>query len=265
MSEQHVALGGEKLAGYGVGRRPWTPALGRVLATEAWVPERPRPGWAPPPAPPKGGRHAAPPRFRLHAGVAVGLSAALLVVVAVVSVPVTRLVGQVVRAHAGDAAAPATSPVGPPLGPPAGNLVGNWSFERGIGGWETVGPALVHRELGGHNSSASMLIRPATDTAGPAGIMAPVPASVRPGARYEAVAWVRAESVAAVPVALHLFVGNGKEVSQAVSVTRPGGSWLRLHLVHQVAAPGPICVELVVLEPVRQQAILVDEISVRPV
>jgi hypothetical protein len=261
MSEQHAALGRENLAGYGVGRRP--PALERLLANEAWVPERLRPGWAPPP---EGGRHAAPPRFRLHAGVAVGLSAALLVVVAVVTVPVARLVGNVVRTHAAGAGASATSPVGPPLGPPEGNLVGNWSFERGIGGWETVGPALVHRELGGHNSSASMLIRPATDTAGPAGITAPVPApSVRAGSRYEAVAWVRAENIAAVPVALHLFVGNGKEVSQAVAVTRPGGSWLRLRLAHQVAAPGPICVELVVLEPVRQQAILVDEISVRPV
>jgi hypothetical protein len=28
---------------------------------------------------------------------------------------------------------------------------------------------------------------------------------------------------------------------------------------------GPLCVELVVLEPVRQQAIMVDEIAVRPV
>src|SRR6266542_2310538 len=258
MSEQHAALGGEELAGYGVRRQAWRPAFERALASEAWVPERLRPGRTPPP---RCGRHEAPPRFRFDTGVAVGLSAALLVVIAVVSVPATRLVGHAMRARATAGAAAATSP----LGPPAGNLVGNWSFERGIGGWETVGPALVHRELGGHNSSASMLVRAASDRAGPAGIMAPVAAStVRPGSRYEAVAWVRAESVAAVPVALHLFVGNGKEVSQAVSVTRPGGTWLRLRLVHQVATPGPLSVELVVLEPVRQQAILVDEISVRP-
>jgi hypothetical protein len=262
MSEQHAALGGEELAGYGVERRPWRSTLPRVLASEAWLPERLRPGWTPPPP----GRHAAPPRFRLDSGVAVGLSAALLVVVAVLSVPLARLAGQTIHVRAPGVAAPATSPLGPPLGPPPGNLVANWSFERGIGGWETVGPALVNRELGGHNSSASMLIRPVTDTAGPAGIMAPVPASsVRPGSRFEATAWVRAETVAAVPVALHLFVANGKEVSQAVTVTRPGGTWLRLHLVHQVGTAGPLSVELVVLEPVRQQAILVDEISVRPV
>jgi hypothetical protein len=262
MSEQHAALGGEELAGYGVERRPWRSTLPRVLATEAWLPERLRPGWTPPPP----GRHVAPPRFHLDSGVAVGLSAALLVVVAVVSVPLARLAGQTVHVRAPGVAAPAASPLGPPLGPPPGNLVTNWSFERGIDGWETVGPALVNRELGGHNSSASMLIRPVSDTAGPAGIMAPVRASsVPPGSRFEATAWVRAETVAAVPVALHLFVANGKEVSQAVTVTRPGGAWLRLHLVHQVAVPGPLCVEVVVLEPVRQQAILADEVSVRPV
>jgi Carbohydrate binding domain len=263
MGEQHAALRGEELAGYRM-RPAWTPAIPRVWAAEAWAPERLGPGWAAPPPRRPAGRHAAPPRFDLTSGVAVGLLAVLLVVVGVLGVPVTRMVGNAVRAlSAGNDPAPAAVEL--PFGPPAGNLIGNWSFERGIEGWEAVGPVAVRRELGGHTSSASALLRPVSDSAGPAGVMAQVARSVRPGARYEASAWVRAENRAVVPVALHLFAGNGQEVSQAVVVTRPGGTWLRLRLVHQVATPGPLGVELVVLEPVRQQAIMVDEIAVRPV
>jgi hypothetical protein len=263
MTEQHAALGGEELAGYGVGR-PWTPAISRVWAAEAWAPERFRPEWEAPLRRRPAGRHVAPPRYRLTSGIAVGLCAVLLVAVGVLGVPVTRLAGQAVRTlQAGQPAAPAA--VEPLFGPPAGNLIANWSFERGVGGWDAVGPVLLRRELGGHTSGASVLLRPVSDAAGPTGITAPVARSVRAGARYEATAWVRAENVAAVPVALHLFVGNGQEVSQAVVVTRPGGTWLRLRLVHQVATTGPLAVELVVLEPVRHHGIMVDEIAVRPV
>jgi Carbohydrate binding domain len=218
-------------------------------------PERPR------------GRHEAP-RGSVGgpAGAAIGIVVAAVVVAGVLA---TWLISSAKEApEEPSAAAAVTSQGGPTSRPPGpgafGNLVGNWSFEQDLSGWQVLGAADASREPQGRTSGSSALLRARGPEPGQVGLaLAEVVGTVERGQRYVASAWVRS-SASGQRVTIRLVGGAGKEeVSKKTVATLPGLEWRRVIVAHTVAGAGPLRLEIVADGVPAGDALLVDEVVVR--
>ncbi len=218
-------------------------------------PERPR------------GRHEAP-RGSVGgpAGAAIGIVVAAVVVAGVLA---TWLISSAKEAPeqpsaAGAAATTQGGPTSRPPGPGAfGNLVGNWSFEQDLTGWQVLGAANASREPQGRTSGSSALVRARGPEPGQVGLALPeVVATVERGQRYVASAWVRS-SASGQQVTVRLVGAAGKEVSKKTAATLPGLEWRRVIVSHTVAGAGPLRLEIVADGVPAGDALLVDEVVVR--
>jgi hypothetical protein len=150
----------------------------------------------------------------------------------------------------------AVDPVG---GATASNLLPNWSFERDLSGWQTVGGAELSRQVGGHTSGSSAMVR--ATGAGRVGIMAAGATARAPGGvRYAASAWVRGDTKG-TPVTVCVFsTRNGRRTETDHQLRITGvGRWARLVVTHKVpAGGGDVGVEVLLT---RGGAIVVDEVT----
>ena len=216
------------------------------------------------PEPPRG-RHEAP-RGSVGgpAGAAIGIVVAAVVVAGVLA---TWLISSAKEApEQQSAAGTVTTQGGPTSRPPGsgsfGNLVGNWSFEQDLTGWQVVGAANASREPQGRTSGSSASVRARGPEPGQVGLALPeVVAAVERGQRYVASAWVRS-SASGQQVTVRL-VGGGKEVSKKTAATLPGLEWRRVIVSHTVAGAGPLRLEIVADGVPAGDALLVDEVVVR--
>jgi hypothetical protein len=217
-------------------------------------PERPR------------GRHEAP-RGSVGgpAGAAIGIVVAAVVVAGVLA---TWLISSAKEAPEQSSAAGAvTTQGGPTSRPPGpgsfGNLVGNWSFEQDLTGWQVLGAADASREPQGRTSGSSASVRARGPEPGQVGLALPeVVAAAERGQRYVASAWVRS-SASGQQVAVRLVGAGGKEVSKKTAATLPGLEWRRVIVSHTVAGAGPLRLEIVADGVPAGDALLVDEVVVR--
>jgi hypothetical protein len=159
----------------------------------------------------------------------------------------------------------ATSDVlGPTSRPPGafGNLVGNWSFEQDLSGWQVLGEADASREPQGRTSGSSASVRARGPEPGQVGLALPdVVSEVKSGQRYVASAWVRS-SASGQEVTLRVVGGDG-EVSEKSAATLPGLEWRRIIVDHNVAGTGPLRLEIVADGVPAGDAVLIDEVVVR--
>ena len=213
------------------------------------------------------GRHEAP-RGSVGgpAGAAIGIVVAAVVVAGVLA---TWLISSAKEAPEQSAAAGAATttqggPTSRPPGPGAfGNLVGNWSFEQDLTGWQVLGAANASREPQGRTSGSSALVRARGPEPGQVGLALPeVVATVERGQRYVASAWVRS-SASGQQVTVRLVGAAGKEVSKKTAATLPGLEWRRVIVSHTVAGAGPLRLEIVADGVPAGDALLVDEVVVR--
>ena len=213
------------------------------------------------------GRHEAP-RGSVGgpAGAAIGIVVAAVVVAGVLA---TWLISSAKEspeqpAAAGAAATTQGGPTSRPPGPGAfGNLVGNWSFEQDLTGWQVLGAANASREPQGRTSGSSALVRARGPEPGQVGLALPeVVATVERGQRYVASAWVRS-SASGQQVTVRLVGAAGKEVSKKTAATLPGLEWRRVIVNHTVAGAGPLRLEIVADGVPAGDALLVDEVVVR--
>jgi Carbohydrate binding domain len=218
-------------------------------------PERPR------------GRHEAP-RGSVGGpvGAAIGIVGAAVVVAGVLA---TWLIGSAKEApeQPSAAGAAATTQGGPTSRPPGpgsfGNLVGNWSFEQDLTGWQVLGAANASREPQGRTSGSSASVRARGPEPGQVGLALPeVVATVERGQRYVASAWVRS-SASGQQVTVRLVGAGGKEVSKKTAATLPGLEWRRVIVSHTVAGAGPLRLEIAADGVPAGDALLVDEVVVR--
>jgi Carbohydrate binding domain len=155
-------------------------------------------------------------------------------------------------------------PTSRPPGPGAfGNLVGNWSFEQDLSGWQVLGEADAGREPQGRTSGSSASVRARGPEPAQVGLALPeVVGEVKKGQRYVASAWVRS-SASGQRVTLRVVGGGGKEVSKQSAATLPGLEWRRIIVDHTVAGDGPLRLEILADGVPAGDALLVDEVVVR--
>jgi len=163
------------------------------------------------------------------------------------------------------AAGAVTTQGGPTSRPPGpgsfGNLVGNWSFEQDLTGWQVLGAANASREPQGRTSGSSASVRARGPEPGQVGLALPEVVTKR-GQRYVASAWVRS-SASGQQVAVRLAGAGGKEVSKKAAATLPGLEWRRVIVSHTVAGAGPLRLEIVADGVPAGDTLLVDEVVVR--
>ena len=208
------------------------------------------------------GRHEAPRRsVDAPAGTAIAV-----VAVVVAGVLATWLISSAKEpSHPASAnAATQGGPTSRPPGPAAfANLVGNWSFEQDLSGWQVVGAADASREPQGRTSGSSASVRARGPEPGQVGLALPeVVSTVKKGQRYVASAWVRS-SASGQQVTLRVVGGDGKEVSKKTAATLPGLEWRRIIVAHTVASAGPLRLEIVAEAVPAGETVLVDEVVVR--
>jgi hypothetical protein len=211
------------------------------------------------------GRHEAP---RRAVGGPAG-AAIVIVVAAVVSAGVlaTWLISSAKEAPEPAAEAATSTQGGPTSRPPGpgafGNLVGNWSFEQDLTGWQVLGEADASREPQGRTSGSSASVRARGPQPGQVGLALPeVVGEVRKGQRYVASAWVRS-SASGQRVTVRLVGAGGKEVSKNSAATLPGLEWRRVIVGHTAASAGPLRLEVLAGGVPAGEALLVDEVVVR--
>jgi hypothetical protein len=216
------------------------------------------------------GRHEAPRRIALPGGLA--MVAAVVAVVLVAGLLATRLMGSASQAPAAPAATTATAPAGDaaptsrvPGAASFGNLVGNWSFEQDLTGWQVVGSAEAVREPQGRTSGSCALVRASGNQPGQIGLTLPgVVQDAAPGSRYVASAWVRSTAPGLRVTVRLVGAGAKPELSQTTSATLPGLAWRRVFVAHTVAAAGDeLAVEVTADGVSPGDALLVDEVTVR--
>jgi Carbohydrate binding domain len=202
----------------------------------------------------------------------VAMPLAVIVVAALAINWLTSSAGQGPRAAdatpaRGEGQAATTASAGPTSRPPGpggfGNLVANWSFERDLSGWQVLGAADVSREPQGHTSGSSALIQARGPEPGRIGLVLPkVAASVQPGERYVASAWVRS-SAPGQQVVLRLVGTDGKQSARTTATTLPGLAWRRVIVDHTATAPTDLSLELTAEGVAAGATLLVDEVIVR--
>jgi len=236
---------------------PLRPRGGRDLVPSADPSGRPR------------GRHEAPRRLALPGGLAT--VAAVVAVVLVAGLLATRLMGSAKQAP-DPPAATTTAPAGDaaptsrvPGAASFGNLVGNWSFEQDLTGWQVVGAAEAVREPQGRTSGSCALVRASGSQPGRVGLTLPgVVREVAAGSRYVASAWVRSTAPGLRVTVRLVGAGAKPERSQTTAATLPGLAWRRVFVAHTVAAAGgELGVEIAADGVNPGDALLVDEVTVR--
>ena len=238
---------------------PPLPRGGRDLVPSADSPGRPR------------GRHEAPRRMALPGGLAT--VAAVVAVVLVAGLLATRLMGSAKQAPGPPAAPTTASPAGDaaptsrvPGAASFGNLVGNWSFEQGLTGWQVVGAAEAVREPQGRTSGSCALVRASGPQAGRIGLTLPgVVQDADRQSRYVASAWVRSTAPGLrVTVRLVAAGGTAQASTAGTATTLPGLRWRRLFVAQSVAAAGTdLDLEVTADGVPAGDALLVDEVIVR--
>jgi hypothetical protein len=150
-----------------------------------------------------------------------------------------------------------------PPGPAAfGNLVVNWSFEQDLSGWEVLGAADAGREPQGRTSGSCASVRARGPEPSRVGLALPeVAASVKPGQRYVASAWVR--STAPGQQVTVRLAGADNQSTKSTATTLPGLEWRRIIVARTVAAAGSLRLEIVADGVPADDALLVDEVVVR--
>jgi len=146
-----------------------------------------------------------------------------------------------------------------------GNLVGNWSFEQDLTGWQVVGAAEAVREPQGRTSGSCALVRASGSQPGRVGLTLPgVVREAAAGSRYVASAWVRS-TAPGLRVTVRLVAAGAKPGhSQTTAATLPGLVWRRVFVAHTVAAAGgELGVEIAADGVNPGDALLVDEVTVR--
>jgi hypothetical protein len=230
---------------------------GRDLVPSAESPGRPR------------GRHEAPRRMALPGGLAA--VAAVVAVVLVAGLLATRLMGSAKQAPGPPAAttAAAAGDAAPTSRVPGaasfGNLVGNWSFEQDLTGWQVVGAAEAAREPQGRTSGSCALVRAGGSQPGRIGLTLPgVVQDAGRQSRYVASAWVRS-TAPGLRVTVRLVGAGGKpQRSQTTAATLPGLAWRRVFVSHTVVAAGSdLNLEVTADGVPAGDALLIDEVVVR--
>ena len=147
-----------------------------------------------------------------------------------------------------------------------GNLVGNWSFEQDLTGWQVVGAAEAVREPQGRTSGSCALVRASGSQPGRIGLTLPgVVQDAAPGSRYVASAWVRSTAPGLrVTVRLVGAGGTAQASTAGTATTLPGLRWRRLFVAQSVAAAGTdLDLEVTADGVAAGDALLVDEVIVR--
>jgi hypothetical protein len=146
-----------------------------------------------------------------------------------------------------------------------GNLVGNWSFEQDLTGWQVVGAAEAVREPQGRTSGSCALVRASGSQPGRVGLTLPgVVREAAAGSRYVASAWVRSTAPGLRVTVRLVGAGAKPERSQTTAATLPGLAWRRVFVAHTVAAAGgELGVEIAADGVNPGDALLVDEVTVR--
>ena len=207
------------------------------------------------------GRHEAPRR-------SVGGPAGAVIAAVVVAGVATWMISSAKEApEQRSVAGPVTTQGGPTSRPPGpgsfGNLVGNWSFEQDLTGWQVLGAANASREPQGRTSGSSASVRARGPEPGNVGLALPeVVAKAEQGQRYVASAWVRS-SASGQLVTLRVVGAGGKEASKKTVATLPGLEWRRVIVDHTAASAGPLRLEVVADGVPAGDALLVDEVVVR--
>ncbi len=254
------------------------PELGDPVASQQPM------GWDEPPLRPRGGRdlvpsadpsgrprgrHEAPRRLALPGGVAT--VAAVVAVVLVAGLLATRLMGSAKQAPdppaATTTAAPAAAPTSRVPGAASfGNLVGNWSFEQDLTGWQVVGAAEAVREPQGRTSGSCALVRASGPQPGRIGLTLPgVVQDAGKQSRFVASAWVRSTAPGLrVTVRLVAAGGTAQASTGGTATTLPGLRWRRVFVAQSVAAAGTdLDLEVTADGVPAGDALLVDEVIVR--
>ena len=146
-----------------------------------------------------------------------------------------------------------------------GNLVGNWSFEQDLTGWQVVGAAEAVREPQGRTSGSCALVRASGSQPGRVGLTLPgVVREAAAGSRYVASALVRSTAPGLRVTVRLVGAGAKPERSQTTAATLPGLAWRRVFVAHTVAAAGgELGVEITADGVHPGDALLVDEVTVR--
>jgi len=212
------------------------------------------------------GRHEAPRRsVGGPAGAAIAVVVAAVVLAGVLATWLISSAKEPPQPASANAATTQGGPTSRPPGPAAfGNLVGNWSFEQDLSGWQVLGAADAGREPQGRTSGSCASVRSRGPQPGKIGLALPgvVPLADK-GARYVAKAWVRS-TTPGVKVTVGLVGSGGKpERSQTTETTLPGLVWRAVVVGHTVAARTGLAIEITADGVPPGDALLVDEVTVR--
>jgi hypothetical protein len=211
------------------------------------------------------GRHEAPRRsVGAPAGAAIAVVVGAVVVAGVLATWLISSAKEPAHPASANAATTQGESTSRPPGPAAfGNLVGNWSFEQDLSGWQVLGAADASREPQGRTSGSSALVRARGPEPGKVGLALPeVVGKAARGQRFVASAWVRS-SASGQQVTLRLVGADGKEASKKIVTTLPGLEWRRVIVDHTAASAGPLRLEIVADGVPAGDALLVDEVVVR--
>jgi hypothetical protein len=255
------------------------PGLGDPVASQqpvGWDEDAPRPRGArdlvPSADPPVRvrGRHEAPRHMALPGGLAT--VAAVVAVVLVAGLLATRMMGSAQQAPDPPAAATTAAPSGDaaptsrvPGAASFGNLVGNWSFEQDLTGWQVVGAAEAVREPQGRTSGSCALVRASGNQPGRIGLTLPgVVKGADADSRYVASAWVRSTAPGLRVTVRLVAAGGTAQAKGGTATTLPGLRWRRVFVAQNVAAAGTdLDLEVTADGVPAGDALLVDEVIVR--
>jgi Carbohydrate binding domain len=161
------------------------------------------------------------------------------------------------------AAATVPSPASTRSAPDDGNLLADPGFETGLDGWRAVGGAGLERVADGRGGDWGLRL-----TRGSSrwpGVLHGEVASLQPGRRYEATAWVRA-SRPGVEVQVNLLeLRDGRRFAvDTVGAVAAAGQWQRVEVSHDTHRPGAtLAVEILAPTLRRGTTLLVDDLTVR--
>ncbi len=192
----------------------------------------------------------------------IGLAVVLIMATVLANLPVRSRSGAAPRNHRPD---PTASSLATRAGA-FGNLVGNWSFEQALTGWQVVGAAEAIREPQGRTSGSCALVRASGSQPGRIGLTLPgVVHEAAAGSRYVASAWVRSTAPGLrVTVRLVGAGGTAQASTAGTATTLPGLRWRRLFVAQSVAAAGTdLDLEVTADGVPAGDALLVDEVIVR--